>query len=94
MVSLNGRQIFASVLMNATNEVVDYQMQEIFKGGDGIGNTIVSRLPSMLPIRPSMMPALENIQALEKYAQNLIKNRQEELNEIAHLLDDEGGKNG
>ena len=78
----------ASVLMNAANEVVDYQMKEVFKGDKGVREYY--RFQISLDAGHTALDDASpgNIRALEHYAQHLIKNSQNELNEIAHLLED------
>ena len=77
-----------TVLMNATNEVVDYQMAEVFKNDTEPKSyhrfqiSLDAHHTAFDNARP------ENIQALEKHAQRLIQEKQAELAEIAHLLDE------
>jgi predicted acylesterase/phospholipase RssA len=77
------------VLMNAPNEVVDYQMNEIFNGGEGTRkyHRFQVSLDTAHTTLDNTSPG--NILALEKYAQDIIRVKQEELKEIAHLLDSE-----
>ncbi|MBX9804597.1 MAG: patatin-like phospholipase family protein [Alphaproteobacteria bacterium] len=76
-----------SVLMNATNEVVDYQMEEVFKGDDGKKD--YHRFQVTLDAQHTAFDDVSplNIKALELYAKNLIQNSQSELTQIAQLLD-------
>jgi patatin-like phospholipase/acyl hydrolase len=77
-----------SVMMNATNEVVDYQMEEIFKGNDGIKKYY--RFQVLLDAKHTAFDnaSPRNIKALEHYAKELIHKKQADLKEIARLLDD------
>lgn len=77
-----------SVMMNATNEVVDYQMEEIFKGDQGAKK--YHRFQVLLDAHHTAFDnaSPENIKALEDYAKELIQKNQADLKEIAHLLDD------
>jgi patatin-like phospholipase/acyl hydrolase len=76
-----------SVLMNATNEVVDYQMEEIFKSDKGPQK--YHRFQVQLDPDHTAFDDVhpDNMRALENYAQNLIDEKQAELTEIARLLD-------
>jgi len=75
------------ILMNATNEVVDYQMRKIFKDDKGIKK--YHRFQVSLDAQHTAFDdaSPENIRALEKYANDIIKSNQAELTQIAHLLD-------
>lgn len=77
-----------SVMMNATNEVVDYQMEEIFKKDNGTKK--YHRLQVLLSPEHTAFDNVrpENMKALEGYAKELIRKKQAELTDIAHLLDD------
>lgn len=77
-----------SVMMNASNDVVDYQMAEIFVDDHR------RDYYRFQPLLDSQHTALddaspENIQALEKYARELIKENQLEFMKIAALLDED-----
>lgn len=76
-----------TVLMNATNEVVDYQMEEIFNKGNGMQryHRFQVNLDAEHTAFDNASP--KNIQALQKYAKDLIKAKQAELTEIARLLE-------
>lgn len=76
------------VMMNATNEVVDYQMEEIFKSDKGTQK--YHRFQVLLDAHHTAFDnaSPENIKALECYAKELIHEKQADLTEIARLLDD------
>ncbi len=76
------------VMMNATNEVVDYQMEEIFKNDKGTQkyHRFQVRLDAHHTAFDNASP--ENIKVLEGYAKELIQEKQADLTEIARLLDD------
>lgn len=78
-----------SVMMNATNDVVDYQMAEIFISDDGRKNYY--RFQPLLDAQHTALDntSPENIQALEKYARDLIKEKQLEFMKLATLLDED-----
>lgn len=77
-----------SVMMNATNGVVDYQMKEIFKSDDGVKK--YHRFQTLLDAEHTAFDNASpgNIKALEHYAKELIHEKQADLKEIARLLDD------
>jgi predicted acylesterase/phospholipase RssA len=75
------------VMMNATNEVVDYQMEEIFKRHKG-PQAYYRFQVSIDACHTAFDDASpKNIQALENYARILIQNSQLELTEIAKMLE-------
>jgi patatin-like phospholipase/acyl hydrolase len=76
-----------SVMMKAANEVVDYQMEEIFKGDNG--NKTYHRLQVSLDPKHTAFDnaSPENMKALGDYAEELIHKKQADLKEIASLLD-------
>jgi len=75
------------MMMYAENDVVDYQMAEIFSSDKGEKKyyRIQAVLDSTHTAPDDTSP--DNIKALEKYAQELIKTHQQELIEIASILD-------
>ncbi|MBM3469080.1 MAG: patatin [Alphaproteobacteria bacterium] len=77
-----------SVLMNATNEVVDYQMREIFPDGGRLRKYF--RFQTLLDAHHTAFDnaSAQNILALENYARDLIHKNQNELTELARLLDE------
>lgn len=76
-----------SMMMYAENDVVDYQMAEIFINDKGERNyyRFQATLDSDHTALDDTSP--ENIKALENYALELIKANQDELTKIAALLD-------
>lgn len=78
-----------SVMMNATNDVVDYQMAELFIGNDGKKDYY--RFQALLDSNHTALDdaSQENVQALERYAYDIIQENQEELEKVAALLDEE-----
>lgn len=74
------------VLMNATNEIVDDQLHEIFKGYKGIRSFY--RFQVLLDADHTNFDNVSqnNIKALEDYGRELIDVKRSELKEIAHLL--------
>lgn len=76
-----------SVMMNAANEVVDYQMAEVFINDNR--EKKYYRFQVLLDSQHTSPDdaSPENIQALEKYAQDIIQKNQLELTMIASLLD-------
>lgn len=84
---LEWSQDIVDVFMNAANEVVDYQIKEVFKGYKGIKR--YHRFQTLLDAKHTAFDnvSTENIGGLEKYAHELIQAKQDEINEIAQLLD-------
>ena len=76
-----------SVMMNATNEVVDYQMEEMFRSDNGVKNYHRFQVLLDAPHTAFDNASPENIKALESYAKELIHEKQADLTEIARLLD-------
>jgi patatin-like phospholipase/acyl hydrolase len=75
------------VFMNAANDVVDYQIQEVFKGYKGIKR--YHRFQVLLDADHTAFDNVssKNIQKLEEYARELIDAKQDEIYKIAQLLD-------
>jgi patatin-like phospholipase/acyl hydrolase len=76
-----------SMMMNAANEVVDYQMAEIFISDDGKKNYY--RFQVLLDPKHTALDntSPENIGALEQYALALIKENQQEITKLVAILD-------
>jgi uncharacterized protein len=74
------------VLMNATNEIVDYEMHEIFKDSKGIRG--FHRFQVLLDSDHTAFDDVkpQNIKALESYARELIHTQRHKLEEIAQLI--------
>jgi len=78
------------MMMYASNDVVNYQVTQMFSGKD-VGNKKYIRFQPMLEQEHTEMDDTDskNVRGLEKYAEELIKAYEKELIYIASILDNE-----